>query len=151
MEKEGHEKGMIECNRSGHGQMFYAVKEKETKWKGNETNGIKYVEESGGERSVGGEKGRYGRRKLRKKRNYDTIHPLLHSLSIDLSNYLALIMMMIQDFHAPHVPLRLPKAKKLLSHINKTFGTLAFCRRWLERDEGGSGTINGNTVNNVIF
>ena len=58
--------------------------------------------------------------------------------------------MMIQDFHAPHVPLRLPKAKKLLSHINKTFGTLAFCRRWLERDDGGSGTINGNTVNNYF-
>lgn len=25
------------------------------------------------------------------------------------------------------------RAKQLLSHINKTFGTLAFCRRWLER------------------
>ena len=30
-----------------------------------------------------------------------------------------------------------PRAKKLLAHINKTFGTLAFCRRWLER-EGAS-------------
>ena len=28
--------------------------------------------------------------------------------------------------------------KKLLSHINKTFGTLAFCRRWLERPDGSS-------------
>jgi len=49
----------------------------------------------------------------------------------------------MKNFHAPHVPLRLPSAKKLLTHINKTFGTLAFCRRWLERDDGGSATING--------
>lgn len=48
-------------------------------------------------------------------------------------------------FDAPHVPLRLPKAKKLISHINKTFGTLAFCKRWLERDDGGSFTANGNS------
>ena len=47
-------------------------------------------------------------------------------------------------FDAPHVPLRLPKAKALLGHINKTFGTLAFCKRWLERDDGGSTTANGN-------
>jgi methionyl aminopeptidase len=44
------------------------------------------------------------------------------------------------------VPLRLPSAKKLLSHINKTFGTLAFCRRWLERPDGGSFTVNGTEV-----
>jgi len=50
----------------------------------------------------------------------------------------------MKDFYAPHVPLRLPKAKKLLSHINKTFGTLAFCKRWLERPDGGSFTTNGN-------
>jgi methionyl aminopeptidase len=50
----------------------------------------------------------------------------------------------MKDFNAPHVPLRLPKSKQLLSHINKTFGTLAFCRRWLERDDGGSYTANGN-------
>ena len=67
----------------------------------------------------------------------------------------------MKNFHAPHVPLRyveaplparssvrffeakrsglcrMPRAKKLLAHINKTFGTLAFCRRWLER-EGAS-------------
>lgn len=49
----------------------------------------------------------------------------------------------MKDFNAPHVPLRLPRSKKLLAHINKTFGTLAFCRRWLERDDGGSRTING--------
>ncbi len=41
---------------------------------------------------------------------------------------------------AGHVPLRLPKAKQLLGHINTHFDTLAFCRRWLER--GG----NINTV-----
>lgn len=50
----------------------------------------------------------------------------------------------MKEFDAPHVPLRLPSAKKLLTHINKTFGTLAFCRRWLERDDGGSFTVNGN-------
>eukprot|EP00629_Pelagomonadales_sp_RCC1024_P003122 CAMPEP_0119266570 /NCGR_PEP_ID=MMETSP1329-20130426/5016_1 /TAXON_ID=114041 /ORGANISM="Genus nov. species nov., Strain RCC1024" /LENGTH=495 /DNA_ID=CAMNT_0007266459 /DNA_START=172 /DNA_END=1656 /DNA_ORIENTATION=- len=51
----------------------------------------------------------------------------------------------MKNFHAPHVPLRMPRAKKLLSHINKTFGTLAFCRRWLERDDGGSTHTNGAT------
>jgi methionyl aminopeptidase len=56
---------------------------------------------------------------------------------LDCSHYM-------KDFYAPHVPLRLPSAKKLLGHINKTFGTLAFCRRWLERDDGGSFTVNGN-------
>lgn len=50
----------------------------------------------------------------------------------------------MRDFNAPHVPLRLPSAKKLFSHISKTFGTLAFCRRWLERDDGGSFTVNGH-------
>jgi len=49
----------------------------------------------------------------------------------------------MKNFHAPHVPLRLPRAKKLLNHVSKTFGTLAFCRRWLERPDGGSTTING--------
>ncbi|KDO23391.1 hypothetical protein SPRG_11483 [Saprolegnia parasitica CBS 223.65] len=43
---------------------------------------------------------------------------------------------------APRVPLRLPRAKKLLSHITRTFGTLAFCRRWLEREDGGSTHVN---------
>ena len=47
-------------------------------------------------------------------------------------------------FDAPHVPLRMPGSKRLLSHINRTFGTLAFCRRWLERDDGGSFTVHGN-------
>ncbi|TMW69295.1 hypothetical protein Poli38472_001451 [Pythium oligandrum] len=45
---------------------------------------------------------------------------------------------------ARHVPLRYPRSKKLLSHINRTFGTLPFCRRWLERDDGGSAFINPN-------
>ena len=49
----------------------------------------------------------------------------------------------MKNFHAPHVPLRMQSSKKLLSHINKTFGTLAFCRRWLEREDGGSATVNG--------
>jgi methionyl aminopeptidase len=51
----------------------------------------------------------------------------------------------MKNFTAPHVPLRMPKSKKLLYHINKTFGTLAFCRRWLERDDGGSFAVNGNS------
>ncbi|KAI7871889.1 peptidase M24, structural domain-containing protein [Spinellus fusiger] len=33
----------------------------------------------------------------------------------------------------PFVPLRLPKAKSLLANINKHFGTLPFCRRYLDR------------------
>ncbi|TYZ66316.1 hypothetical protein PybrP1_002263 [[Pythium] brassicae (nom. inval.)] len=43
---------------------------------------------------------------------------------------------------APHVPLRLPRSKKLLVHITRTFSTLPFCRRWLERDDGGSAFLN---------
>ena len=53
----------------------------------------------------------------------------------------------MKNFDAPHVPLRMPKSKKLLAHINKTFGTLAFCRRWLDRPDGGSATINGQREN----
>ncbi|PCH34153.1 peptidase M24A methionine aminopeptidase [Wolfiporia cocos MD-104 SS10] len=34
---------------------------------------------------------------------------------------------------APHVPLRLTTAKSLLKSINKNFGTLPFCRRYLDR------------------
>ncbi|RDX51888.1 peptidase M24A methionine aminopeptidase [Lentinus brumalis] len=34
---------------------------------------------------------------------------------------------------APHVPLRLTSAKALLKSINKNFGTLPWCRRYLER------------------
>jgi len=50
----------------------------------------------------------------------------------------------MKNFHAPQTPLRLNRSKNLLSHINRTFSTLAFCRRWLERPDGGSFTINGN-------
>ena len=50
----------------------------------------------------------------------------------------------MKTFDAGHVPLRMQSSKRLLSHINKTFGTLAFCRRWLEREDGGSFTVNGN-------
>jgi len=49
-----------------------------------------------------------------------------------------------RDPDAPHVPLRTARSRQLLAHINKTFGTLPFCRRWLERPDGGSATINGN-------
>lgn len=34
---------------------------------------------------------------------------------------------------APHRPLRLASAKKLLNTINKEFGSLPFCRRYLDR------------------
>lgn len=34
---------------------------------------------------------------------------------------------------APNVPLRLASAKNLLNVINKNFGTLPFCRRYLDR------------------
>ena len=57
----------------------------------------------------------------------------------------------MKDINAPRVPLRLPKARQLLSHINKTFGTLAFCRRWLERPDGGSTTINGVSGKQVKY
>ena len=50
----------------------------------------------------------------------------------------------MRNWDVEFAPLRLPAAKKLLGHINKTFGTLAFCRRWLERPDGGSFAINGN-------
>jgi len=33
---------------------------------------------------------------------------------------------------APHVPLRVKSSKALLHAIEQTFGTLAFCRRWLD-------------------
>ena len=40
----------------------------------------------------------------------------------------------MKNFDVGHIPLRLPKAKQLLSFINKNFDTLAFCRRWIDRD-----------------
>lgn len=40
--------------------------------------------------------------------------------------------MKIYDSDMPPRPLRLPKAKALLGHIERHHGTLAFCRRWLD-------------------
>jgi methionyl aminopeptidase len=51
----------------------------------------------------------------------------------------------MKDFNAPRKELKTPGAKKLLSHINKTFSTLAFCRRWLDREDGGSSALHGNS------
>jgi methionyl aminopeptidase len=53
----------------------------------------------------------------------------------------------MKNYDAPRVPLRMLSSKKLLGHINKTFGTLAFCRRWLERIDGGSSHIFNNGGN----
>lgn len=39
----------------------------------------------------------------------------------------------MKNFEAPHVPLRSAKARSLLNVIDKNFGTLAFCRRFLDR------------------
>lgn len=39
----------------------------------------------------------------------------------------------MKNFDVGHVPLRLARAKQLLNTINENFGTLAFCRRWLDR------------------
>ena len=39
----------------------------------------------------------------------------------------------MKNYDVGFVPLRLPKAKQLLSTIDKHFGTLAFCRRFLDR------------------
>lgn len=39
----------------------------------------------------------------------------------------------MKNFDVQYVPLRLQSSKALLGTINKQFGTLAFCRRWLDR------------------
>ncbi|KAI9226910.1 MAG: peptidase M24, structural domain-containing protein [Piptocephalis tieghemiana] len=39
----------------------------------------------------------------------------------------------MRRFDLDYVPLRLPKAKSLLATINREFGTLPFCRRYLDR------------------
>ena len=39
----------------------------------------------------------------------------------------------MKNFDAGHVPLRMAKAKELLGIIDRNFGTLAFCRRYLDR------------------
>ena len=59
------------------------------------------------------------------------------SEDLDCSHYMRV-------YDAARAPLRLDRAKQLLTHIDKTFGTLAFCRRWLDRPDGGSFTVNGS-------
>jgi len=44
---------------------------------------------------------------------------------VDCSHYM-------KNFDIGEVPIRNTKAKQLLGTINKNFGTLAFCRKWLE-------------------
>ncbi|GLV32561.1 uninitiated [Carabus blaptoides fortunei] len=39
----------------------------------------------------------------------------------------------MKNFDVQYVPLRLQSSKALLGTINKNFGTLAFCKRWLDR------------------
>ncbi|CAH8446236.1 unnamed protein product [Dicrocoelium dendriticum] len=39
----------------------------------------------------------------------------------------------MKNFNVGHVPLRLTRSKQLLSVIDRNFGTLAFCPRWLDR------------------
>jgi methionyl aminopeptidase len=39
----------------------------------------------------------------------------------------------MKNFDVGHVPLRLPRAKQLLGVIDRNFGTLAFCKRFLDR------------------
>ncbi|BDA41560.1 Methionine aminopeptidase 2 [Coccomyxa sp. Obi] len=39
----------------------------------------------------------------------------------------------MKNFDVGHVPLRLPRAKALLNVIDRNFGTLAFCKRYLDR------------------
>ncbi|EIE25282.1 peptidase M24A, methionine aminopeptidase [Coccomyxa subellipsoidea C-169] len=45
---------------------------------------------------------------------------------LDTSHYM-------KNFDVGHVPLRLPRAKALLNVIDRNFGTLAFCKRYLDR------------------
>lgn len=40
----------------------------------------------------------------------------------------------MKDFYAGPVPLRNPKAKALLAHIDQNYSTLAFCRKWLDQE-----------------
>ncbi|XP_050101642.1 uncharacterized protein LOC126581798 [Anopheles aquasalis] len=50
---------------------------------------------------------------------------LVHD-DMDCSHYM-------KNFDAPMVPLRLQSSKQLLGTICRNFGTLAFCKRWLDR------------------
>lgn len=45
---------------------------------------------------------------------------------MDVSHYM-------RNFDLQYVPLRLSSSKSLLNTINKNFGSLAFCKRWLDR------------------
>ena len=45
---------------------------------------------------------------------------------IDCSHYM-------RDYYSAPVPLRNPKAKALLGHIEANYKTLAFCRKWLDQ------------------
>lgn len=38
----------------------------------------------------------------------------------------------MKEFNAPRVPLKNPSSKRLLKLINENFGTLAWCKRWVE-------------------
>ena len=58
----------------------------------------------------------------------------------------------MKNFDVGHVPLRLQRSKQLLATINKNFGTLAFCRRWLDRiGETRSASITNTEINKVYF
>jgi methionyl aminopeptidase len=45
---------------------------------------------------------------------------------MDVSHYM-------KNFDLQYVPIKLQSSKSLLNTINKNFGTLAFCKRWLDR------------------
>lgn len=51
---------------------------------------------------------------------------VMESNELETSHYM-------KCFDSKFVPLRLPRAKQLLNTINKNFGTLAFCPRYLDR------------------
>lgn len=48
----------------------------------------------------------------------------------------------MKEFDAPRVPLKNPGAKRLLKLVNENFGTLAWCKRWVE-DLGESNYLIG--------
>jgi len=39
----------------------------------------------------------------------------------------------MKNYDVAHIPIRVSKSRQLLNCINHNFGTLAFCRRWLDR------------------
>jgi methionyl aminopeptidase len=52
--------------------------------------------------------------------------------------------MMTQN--ARGIPIRSDKARKLLAHIEKTYSTLAFCRKWLDREGQERHIMNLNSL-----